>query len=93
MKHRVFDSNGKKVSIRMCVSCRQFKPKKDLIRVVRSKDGIVSIDEKGSLSGRGAYICRNRACVERSQKVRGLQRGINAEIPNEIYEVLLGIEE
>ena len=85
MKHRILDSNGKKVSVRMCVACRENKPKKDLIRVVRSKDGVVSIDEKGSMPGRGAYVCATKACIEKSHKIRGLQRGINAEIPKEIY--------
>ncbi len=92
MKHKVYNESGKRVSVRMCVSCRQSKPKAALVRVVRTPDGSVAIDEKGKLSGRGAYVCKSRECVEKSQKIRGLERGINAEIPKEIYEVLLGFE-
>ncbi len=92
MKHRAFDEKGKKISVRMCVACRQSKPKAELVRVVRTKENHVLIDEKGKLAGRGAYVCKNRECVLKSQKIRGLERGINAEIPKEIYEVLLGFE-
>lgn len=92
MKHRNFDQEGKFLSVRMCVSCRQCKGKSELFRVVKSKDGVVQIDEKGSLPGRGAYVCKNNACIERAQKIRGLERGIGGEVSKQIYEVLLEFE-
>jgi predicted RNA-binding protein YlxR (DUF448 family) len=92
MKHRVYDSSGKRICIRMCVSCRENKPKSELIRIVKSPDGVVAIDEKSALAGRGAYVCKSRECIEKSRKNRGIERGIKAQVPKEIYEVLLNFE-
>lgn len=80
----------KKVPMRMCVGCHEMKPKRELVRVVRNKEGQISLDLTGKLAGRGAYVCGSRACLERAQKSRALQRAFSAEIPDEIYERLKG---
>lgn len=56
----------KHIPLRTCVQCRQVKPKRELVRVVRSPQGTVEVDERGKAAGRGAYLCRNRVCWERA---------------------------
>lgn len=80
----------RKVPLRMCVSCREMKPKKELIRVVRSPEGEISIDdERGKKPGRGAYICRNSACIDKARKSNILERSLNQKIEDEIYDMLI----
>jgi predicted RNA-binding protein YlxR (DUF448 family) len=64
------------------------KPKKELIRVVRSPEGEISLDFKGKASGRGAYICPDPKCLKRAIKVKALERAFSAQIPQEIYDRL-----
>ena len=64
------------------------KPKKDLIRVVRSPEGEISLDFKGKASGRGAYVCPDPRCLKKAIKARALERAFSAQIPPEIYERL-----
>ena len=64
------------------------KPKKDLIRVVRSPEGEISLDFKGKASGRGAYVCPDPKCLKKAIKARALERAFSAQIPPEIYERL-----
>ena len=66
----------KKVPMRMCVGCREMKPKKELIRVVRTPDGDIVADETGRRSGRGAYLCRSEACFNKAVKTRALDRAL-----------------
>ena len=66
----------KKVPMRMCVACREMKPKKELIRVVRTPEGEVVADETGRKNGRGAYLCRAEACFNRAVKTRALERAL-----------------
>ena len=79
----------KKIPMRQCVGCREMKPKKELIRVVRSPEGQVSLDFKGKLPGRGAYLCPAPACLARAKKSRALERAFSAQLPD---EVLAGLE-
>jgi len=72
----------------MCVGCRQNLPKKQLVRVVRSPEGDISVDTGGKKSGRGAYICRNEACLKRAEKTRALQRALECDISVDIMERL-----
>lgn len=76
---------GKKVPVRMCVGCREHKPKKELVRVVRSPEGDISIDFKGKKSGRGAYLCSNPTCLAKARKTKQLERAFETSIPDEIY--------
>ncbi len=78
----------KKIPMRQCLGCREMKPKRELIRVVRSPEGEVSLDFKGKAPGRGAYICPNAECLKRAVKARALERAFSAQIPREVYERL-----
>jgi predicted RNA-binding protein YlxR (DUF448 family) len=80
----------KKIPMRMCTGCMEMKPKKELVRIVRSKEGEVSMDLTGKKPGRGAYICRNAECLEKAFKTKRLNRNLEAAISNEIYEKLKG---
>lgn len=79
----------KKIPMRQCLGCREMKPKKELIRVVRSPDGEqISLDFNGKAPGRGAYVCPDPACLKKAIKSRALERAFSAAIPPEIYERL-----
>ena len=78
----------KKIPMRQCLGCREMKPKKELIRVVRSPEGEISLDFKGKASGRGAYVCPDPRCLKNAIKARALERAFSAQIPQEIYERL-----
>lgn len=74
--------------IRMCTGCRAAKPKKELVRIVRGPDGTISVDLTGKKSGRGAYICPDRACLERARKAHSLERAFECSISEEIWAKL-----
>ena len=74
--------------MRMCVGCREMKPKRELLRVVRSPEGEVSFDLTGRKPGRGAYVCPNADCLKRARKARALERAFSAAIPPEVYDAL-----
>lgn len=78
----------KKIPMRQCVGCRVGKPKKELIRVVRSPEGVITLDFRGKKPGRGAYLCPDKACLERAKKSKALERAFECQIPDEIYENL-----
>lgn len=75
----------KKVPLRRCLGCGESFPKKELIRVVREPDGKVSVDFRGKMNGRGAYVCRSVECLRKAQKARRLSRSLEVEIPDEVY--------
>ncbi|MBQ9696493.1 MAG: YlxR family protein [Oscillospiraceae bacterium] len=70
----------KKIPMRMCVGCREMKPKKELIRVVRGPDGTVSLDPTGKKPGRGAYVCRRGDCLTRAIRQKQLERQLEAKL-------------
>ena len=78
----------KKVPRRQCVGCRVMKDKKELIRVVKSPEGDITLDATGKKSGRGAYVCPNGECLKKARKSRALERAFETAIPPEIYEAL-----
>jgi len=78
----------KKIPMRMCNGCMEMKPKKELIRIVKSPTGEISVDLTGKKSGRGAYICKNVECLEKSYKAKRLNKNLESEINAEIYEKL-----
>lgn len=78
----------KKVPLRMCVGCRQMRPKKELLRIVRTPEGEVKADRTGRASGRGAYVCKNTACLEKAQKIRALERALEQAVGAEVFERL-----
>ena len=73
----------KKVPMRMCVGCREMKPKKELIRVVHSPEGEVSVDLTGRKPGRGAYLCPKEECLNRALKQKQLERTFSAPLSEE----------
>ena len=78
----------KKIPMRQCLGCREMKPKRELIRVVRSPEGEISLDFKGKANGRGAYICPDAACLNKAVKGRALEKAFSMQIPADIYEKL-----
>lgn len=79
----------KKIPVRQCLGCREHKPKKELLRVVRSPEGAAALDLRGKANGRGAYICRSADCLKRAVKSNALARALETEIPPEVLESLL----
>ena len=78
----------KKVPQRQCVGCRTMREKKELIRVVHSSDGAVSLDFSGRLPGRGAYLCASEECLKKARKAKALERAFATEIAGSVYEAL-----
>jgi len=76
----------KHVPMRMCNGCGEMKSKKELVRVVKSKEGEISLDLTGKKAGRGAYICSNLECLQKARKARRLEKAFSARIPDEIYD-------
>ena len=80
--------------LRMCIACRQMKDKRDLLRIVKDKEGNISVDLSGKKNGRGAYICKDEACLEKLKKQKSLNKAfktnVSEDIYNEIREVILG---
>ena len=84
----------KKIPMRQCLGCREMKPKKELIRVVKSPEGEISLDFRGKAPGRGAYLCPDPACLKRAIKSKALERAFETQIPQEIYDgLVLAMEE
>lgn len=79
----------KKIPMRQCLGCREMKPKRELVRVVRSPQGEISVDLKGKAPGRGAYVCHSSACLRQALKSRALERNLETPIPQEIYDALI----
>jgi uncharacterized protein len=82
-------STNRKVPLRKCVATGEMFPKKSLIRVVRSKEGEVSVDVTGKKSGRGAYVSKSEEAVEIARKKNILDRQLEAKVPDEIYDELI----
>ena len=75
----------KKIPQRQCMGCRERKEKREMIRVVRSPEGEISLDFRGKAPGRGAYICPKMDCLKRAIKAKSLERSLETAIPDEIY--------
>jgi len=78
----------KKLPLRMCLGCREMKLKSELVRIVRSPEGEMSVDEVGKKPGRGAYVCRNPECYKRVVKSKALSRAFRTAIPEDITNAL-----
>ena len=78
----------KKIPMRQCVGCREMKPKRELIRVVRSPEGNVNLDFGGKAPGRGAYLCPDPECLRKAQRSKALERSLEVPIPQEVYDRL-----
>ena len=78
----------KKIPMRQCMGCRERKPKRELVRVVRSPEGEVSVDLKGKAPGRGMYICPDPECLKKAVRARAIQRSLEVEVPEELLAAL-----
>ena len=78
----------RKIPMRMCLCCREMKPKRELVRVVLNKEGQISVDLTGKAAGRGAYLCREAECVAKLRKSRALDRGFSRAVDDAVYEQL-----
>ncbi len=78
----------RKIPMRMCLGCGEMKPKKELVRIVRSPEGDISIDLTGKKSGRGAYICKNAECLEKARKARKLEKSFSCQIEQSVYDTM-----
>ncbi|HIT62766.1 MAG TPA: YlxR family protein [Candidatus Caccovivens faecavium] len=74
--------------LRMCIVCHGRSDKKELVRLVKNKDGEIFLDKTGKANGRGAYVCKSKDCFDKLKKTRALNRAFKCEIPLEIYEKL-----
>ena len=74
--------------MRQCIGCREMKAKKELIRVVRSPEGAITLDSRGKSPGRGAYLCPSAACLAKARKTKALERSLDVPIPPEIWDSL-----
>lgn len=81
----------KKIPLRSCVVTREKLPKQELLRIVRTKEGEVKIDDSGKMNGRGAYIKKDLAVLEKAKKTRALAKCLEVEIPESIYQEIEGI--
>lgn len=79
----------RKIPLRRCVGCGESKPKKELLRIVKNKEGEINIDLTGKANGRGAYICKDISCFEKAKKGKKINRALEVDIPQEVYEKLL----
>lgn len=78
----------KKIPMRKCLGCNEMKPKKELIRAVKSPDGEISLDLTGKKSGRGAYICKSEECFKKARKAKRLERALDTAIPDSVYDAM-----
>lgn len=76
----------KKIPLRMCIACREEKPKKEMLRIVKNAEGEIRLDFSGKLPGRGAYICDNAACIAKLKKYKLLHKNFSCDVPAEVYE-------
>ena len=79
---------AKRIPQRQCLGCREMKPKSELVRVVRSPEGTVSLDLRGKAPGRGAYVCRSADCLKKALRSKAIGRSLGAEIPPDLYDAL-----
>lgn len=79
---------AKKIPLRQCVGCGKMKGKKEMMRVLRTEENEICLDVTGKKNGRGAYICRNRECLRKAAKSKGLERSFKMSIPSEVYDTL-----
>ncbi len=76
----------RKIPLRMCLGCGEMKPKKELIRAVKSNEGEISLDLTGKKNGRGAYICRSAECFRLARKARKFEKSFQCRISDEVYD-------
>ena len=78
----------RKIPLRKCIGCGEMKDKRELVRIVRNKEGKISVDLVGKKPGRGAYICKSIKCLDKAQKAKRLERAFSTRIEPEIYDTM-----
>lgn len=78
----------KKVPLRQCIGCGEMKSKKEMMRVIKTAEGDISLDVTGKKNGRGAYLCMQKECLQKARKNKGLERSFKMSIPDEVYQTL-----
>ena len=78
----------KKIPLRQCIGCGEMKSKKEMMRVIKTAEGDISLDITGKKNGRGAYLCMQKECLQKARKNKGLERSFKMSIPDEVYETL-----
>lgn len=76
---------AKKIPVRMCVACREGKPKNEMLRIVKNTAGEIMLDFSGKLAGRGAYICNREECILKLRKYKLLHKTFSADVHEEVY--------
>ena len=76
----------KKIPLRKCIGCEAMKPKKELIRIVRTPEGAIELDKTGKKAGRGAYVCHDPACLQKARKKRAFERALEVTISDAVYD-------
>lgn len=79
---------AKKIPLRQCVGCGAMKSKKEMMRVLKTPEDEIVLDATGKKNGRGAYLCKEKECLVRARKNKGLERSFKMKIPNEVYDNL-----
>ena len=79
-------THQKKIPMRMCTGCGEMKPKKELVRVVKSPEGEVSLDLTGRKPGRGAYVCRSADCLKAARRARRFEKAFSCRLPDEVFD-------
>lgn len=78
----------KKIPVRRCTGCGEGKPKKELVRIVKTPEGEIVLDPTGKRNGRGAYLCKNPECLRKAQKAKRLEKAFSMQVPAEVYEAV-----
>lgn len=79
---------SQKIPMRLCLGCNEMKPKKELMRVVKSPEDEISLDFTGKKNGRGAYLCKDVQCFEKARKARRFEKSLSCRIDESVYEVM-----
>ncbi len=79
---------AKKIPMRQCIGCSEMKPKKELLRILRTEEEGIILDATGRKNGRGAYICPNAACLQKARRSKGIERSFKTAVPEEVYDSL-----
>lgn len=80
---------AKKIPMRQCIGCSEMKPKKELLRILRTEEEGIVLDTTGRKNGRGAYICPNAECLQKARKTKGIERSFKTAVSEEIYDNLI----
>ena len=78
----------KKIPLRQCIACRELKPTKEMLRIVKNKEGEIFLDFSGKAAGRGAYICDNEDCIKKLRKQRLINKVFSCEVDDKVYTAI-----